>query len=68
IMDMSFSIQALCAQILAREGRQMEPRVHAVPREVDERVARLWLKSMGVAIDGLSAAQRKYLASWTEGT
>jgi len=68
IMDMSFSIQALCAQILAREGKGMEARVHAVPRDADERVARLWLRNAGVAIDGLSAAQRKYLASWTEGT
>ena len=68
IMDMSFSIQALCAQILAREGKGMEPRVYAVPRETDERVARLWLKAAGVPTDKLSAAQRKYLASWTEGT
>jgi len=68
IMDMSFSIQALCANLLAREGKRMEPRVHAVPRAIDERVARLQLRAMGVAIDELSPAQRKYLASWTEGT
>jgi len=68
IMDMSFSIQALSADLLARRGRKMEPRVHPVPREIDEKVARLWLRARGVRIDALTPAQRKYLASWTEGT
>ena len=68
IMDMSFSIQALCAQLLAERGKGMEPRVHAVPRGIDERVARLKLDAIGVGIDALTPAQRKYLASWTEGT
>ncbi len=68
IMDMSFAIQALCADLLAREGKEMPRRVHQVPRELDERVAQLKLEGMGVAIDSLSEAQKKYLASWTEGT
>ncbi|HLE96907.1 MAG TPA: adenosylhomocysteinase [Candidatus Thermoplasmatota archaeon] len=67
IMDMSFSIQALCAELLAKTGRR-EPRVYTVPREIDERVAVLKLAALGVEIDALSAAQRAYLASWTEGT
>jgi adenosylhomocysteinase len=68
IMDMSFAIQALCAERLAREGKQMPRRVREVPREIDERVARLKLGSLGVEIDSLTEAQKRYLASWTEGT
>jgi len=68
IMDMSFSIQALCAEHLAKHGKGMEPRVHDVPRDIDEAVARLALGAMGVGIDSLTAAQKAYLSSWTEGT
>ncbi len=68
IMDMSFAIQALCADLLARTGAGMDARVHGVPHEIDERVARLELAARGIAIDSLTAAQRKYLDSWTEGT
>ncbi|MBI4416242.1 MAG: adenosylhomocysteinase [Euryarchaeota archaeon] len=68
IMDMSFSIQALCTELLAKSGKAMPPRVHPVPRELDEKVARLKLRAMGIEIDALSAAQKEYLQSWTEGT
>jgi len=68
IMDMSFSIQALCAEHLARHGKGMEPSVHDVPRDIDEAVARLALGAMGVSIDSLTPAQKAYLGSWTEGT
>jgi len=68
IMDMSFAIQALCAERIAREGKEMTRTVHQVPREIDERVAHLKLRAMGVSIDSLTDAQRKYLATWTEGT
>lgn len=68
IMDMSFSIQALCAEHLAKHGGRMEHRVHDVPREIDEAVARLALDAMGVSIDSLTEAQKAYLRTWTEGT
>ncbi len=68
IMDMSFSIQALCAEQLAKVGKRMDARVYAVPPEIDERVAHLKLSALGVAIDALTPAQRAYLASWSEGT
>ncbi len=68
IMDMSFSIQALCTELLAKSGKAMPPRVHPVPLELDEKVARLKLRAMGIEIDALSAAQKEYLQSWTEGT
>jgi len=68
IMDMSFSIQALCAGFLARSAASLGRRVVPVPQELDDRVARLKLETMGVAIDALTKSQRRYLESWTEGT
>ncbi len=68
IMDMSFSIQALCAGFLARSAASLGKRVVPVPPEIDERVARLKLETTGVVIDALTKEQRRYLESWTEGT
>ena len=68
IMDMSFAIQAVCAAHLAKHAGELEPRVYAVPDALDDKVARLKLGTMGLHIDELTPAQRKYLASWSEGT
>jgi adenosylhomocysteinase len=68
VMDMSFANQALCMEYLVRNRGKLEIRVHQVPEEIDKEVARLKLKAMGVAIDTLTREQRKYLASWEEGT
>ena len=61
IMDMSFAIQALSAEYLAAHKGQLDAHVIAVPREIDQRVARLKLASMGFGIDALSAEQAEYL-------
>jgi len=68
IMDMSFSIQALCAGHMARHHSDLTASVHAVPPEIDEKVARLRLSTWGIETDELSEEQRKYLTSWSEGT
>ena len=68
IMDMSFSIQALGVDYIARHHDEMENRVYRVPREIDERVARLELKALGIQIDALTPKQREYLTSWEAGT
>ena len=68
VMDMSFSNQALCVEYLVEHGRELQPGVYPVPREIDEEVARLKLKAMGVEIDKLTEEQRRYLASWELGT
>ncbi len=68
VMDMSFSVQALCAEWAVKNGGTLAHRVHSVPREIDESVARLKLETMGVRIDDLTAEQRDYLSSWREGT
>ena len=68
VMDMSFANQALCAEYMAKNARTLEPKVHTVPKDIDQSVARLKLESMGVAIDQLTVEQEHYLASWSEGT
>jgi len=68
VMDMSFSNQALCVEYLVEHGRELQPKVYPVPREIDEEVARLKLKAMGVEIDELTEEQKRYLASWELGT
>jgi adenosylhomocysteinase (EC 3.3.1.1) len=66
-MDMSFSVQALSAEF-AVLGKTMLPGVYDVPKEIDERIASLKLKSMDIEIDKLTKEQIKYLKSWQEGT
>ena len=61
IMDMSFAIQALSAEYLAKHQAELVPGVISVPRELDEAVARRKLRAMGVSIDSLSAEQEDYL-------
>jgi adenosylhomocysteinase len=68
IMDMSFSIQALALEHLVRNSRNMRPEVYTIPKEMDDEVARLALRSMGVTIDTLNQDQLEYLQSWKEGT
>ncbi|CCX70746.1 adenosylhomocysteinase [Firmicutes bacterium CAG:555] len=61
IMDMSFAIQALSAQFLANNKGKLSADVVAVPKDIDEAVARRKLKAMGVEIDTLSRTQADYL-------
>jgi adenosylhomocysteinase len=62
VMDVSFALQALAAEALARGG--WEPGVHAVPEAIEREVAGLKLAALGVEIDALTPAQREYLSSW----
>jgi len=68
VMDMSFANQALAVEYLARGGRGLAPAVHPVPGEIDAAVAELKLAAMGITLDALTPEQRRYLASWSEGT
>jgi len=67
VMDMSFANQSLSAEYLVRKSH-LENDVYTVPREIDEKIAELKLKSMGIKIDKLTEKQKKYLSSWSEGT
>ena len=64
IMDMSFSIQALCAQYLAQHKDEELPKLNGVPEEIDREVAERKLRFLGIAIDHLTKAQQKYIDSW----
>jgi adenosylhomocysteinase len=68
VMDMSFANQALAAVYIARNADKLSPGVYDVPEDIDKEVARLKLASLGVRIDELTEAQRRYLASWDTGT
>ena len=67
VMDMSFADQALTAEWVWMSPK-LEVRVHDVPEEIDRKVARLKLMTMGMGIDELTEEQIKYMSSWEEGT
>lgn len=64
IMDMSFAIQALSIKYVAEHHAQLDRRVHRVPQEIDYKVARLKLASLGIEIDQLTLDQHQYLSGW----
>ncbi|MBA2504513.1 MAG: adenosylhomocysteinase [Thermoleophilaceae bacterium] len=64
VMDISFALQALSAVWMATQKEPLPATVLPVPGEIDREVAKLKLDALGVKIDSLSAAQRKYLTSW----
>jgi adenosylhomocysteinase len=67
VMDLSFSNQALCVEHIAKNPR-MKPQVLSVPKEIDELVASLKLRAMGVQIDEITDEQKRYISSWEAGT
>lgn len=64
IMDMSFSIQALCAEYILFNSEKLVAGVHDVPEEIDRKVALRKLNSWGTEIDVLTPEQQKYINSW----
>jgi adenosylhomocysteinase len=68
VMDMSFADQALCCEYMVKNHASLEKKVYTVPADLDKRVAKLKLESMGIKIDRLTPEQEEYLASWNEGT
>jgi len=69
IMDGSFAIQALCASEIAKgRGKKLKPGVMDVPREIDDSVASLILKTQGIALDKPTPEQIAYSNEWKEGT
>ena len=68
VMDMSFADQALSCEYMVKNHAKLEKKVYPVPVELDKRVAKLKLESLGIKIDRLTSEQEEYLASWSEGT
>jgi adenosylhomocysteinase len=64
VMDLSFALQVLSVEHLARVGRDLPPGVQPVPEDIDREVARLKLASLGVQLDELTDEQRRYLRRW----
>lgn len=64
IMDMSFAVQALMMEHIARLPEKLEPGLYKVPEEIDTLVAREKLAACGIKIDSLSKEQEEYLKSW----
>ncbi len=68
VMDMSFAGQASAAEYIAKNHRKMKNQVYSLPEEIDNRIADLKLRSMGIEIDELTPEQKNYLSSWELGT
>ena len=63
IMDLSFAIQALSAEYLAKHGRELAPGLYNVPEEIDREVAMIKIGAMGLGLDRLTPEQEAYLAA-----
>ncbi|MFH1187222.1 MAG: adenosylhomocysteinase [Candidatus Levyibacteriota bacterium] len=68
VMDMSFANQALAAEYFVKNKGKLENKVYVLPKTLDQKVAKLKLKAMGISIDTLTLEQIQYLSSWNEGT
>jgi len=68
VMDMSFANQALSAEYMIKECKNLQKNVYTIPEHMDMEIARLKLDSMGIKIDTLTQEQERYLVSWQEGT
>ncbi|MGK7955490.1 MAG: adenosylhomocysteinase, partial [Crocosphaera sp.] len=68
VMDMSFANQALACEYLVQNKGKLEPGIYNIPKELDQDIASLKLKAMGIEIDTLTPEQEEYINSWTVGT
>jgi adenosylhomocysteinase len=68
VMDMSFANQALSAEYLVKNKGLLANGVHVLPKEVDQEIASLKLRAMGVNIDELTPEMLEYMSSWEGGT
>jgi adenosylhomocysteinase len=65
---MSFANQALAAEYMLKHGSELTGNVYDVPLAIDQEIASLKLKAMGIEIDTLTAEQEAYLNEWSLGT
>lgn len=68
VMDMSFANQALSAEYLVKQQGKLGAGVHVLPAEVDQEIASLKLRSLGINIDTLTPEMLEYMSSWESGT
>jgi adenosylhomocysteinase len=68
VIDMSFANQALGAEYVVNNHESLQNKVYSIPTDIDNEIARLKLKALGIPIDTLTAEQEHYLSSWEMGT
>jgi adenosylhomocysteinase len=68
VMDMSFANQALSAEYLVKNKDSLAAGVHVLPAEVDQEIASLKLRALGISIDTLTPEMLEYMTSWETGT
>ena len=68
VMDMSFANQALASEYIVKNHKQFDNQAYTLPKSVDQQIASLKIKSMGMKYDKLKDKQDKYLNSWEIGT
>ncbi|OGI09707.1 MAG: adenosylhomocysteinase [Candidatus Melainabacteria bacterium RIFCSPLOWO2_02_FULL_35_15] len=68
VMDMSFANQSLAVEYLVKNKGKLKPGVQTLPVEIDNEIAVLKLKTLGIQIDKLTPEQIYYMNSWKEGT
>ncbi len=68
IMDTSFSTQAMAIEYMVENHDSLSNGVIRVPDEIDEKLARIKLDTLGISIDSLTDEQYNYIHSWQEGT
>ncbi|MBK1735235.1 adenosylhomocysteinase [Halorhodospira abdelmalekii] len=64
VMDQTFAVQLMAAVDLWEHGATLAPGVHTVPDRVDRQIAELKLETLGIVLDEMTEAQRRFLAAW----
>ena len=67
VMSNSFTNQTLAQLELWANSSKYENKVYTLPKELDEKVARLHLKKVGAQLDTLTDEQAKYIGVKKEG-
>ncbi len=63
IMDLSFSVQALSAHLIA--STDLQPGLQRLPEKLDREIARTKLATLGITLGEETAAQRRFREDWT---
>lgn len=61
VMDLSFAVQFFSALHVLRRHAEMEKKVYLMPDEINDKIARIKLASMGIEIDELTPEQKAYI-------
>ena len=64
VMALSFANQLLSIIFISKNYHKMQNKIHNVPREIDQSVAKYALDSMNIEIDKMTKTQRLYIDKW----